>query len=126
MIKRNTAGRFDKYCQEKAMTNNQVSGSDLIAEERARQIEKEGYDQGHDSHHDCNELARAADCYLQHVIGRSWVVGTSGDDYAKEKAPDDWPWDQSDWKPKNPIRDLVRAGALIAAEIDRLQRESGT
>jgi hypothetical protein len=34
-----------------------------------------------------------------------------------------WPWDQDWWKPSpDPIRNLVKAGALIAAEIDRLQR----
>jgi hypothetical protein len=38
--------------------------------------------------------------------------------------PDDWPWDWRFWKPSvDPIRDLVKAGALIAAEIDRLQRK---
>jgi len=35
-----------------------------------------------------------------------------------------WPWGSEWWKPsKDPIRDLVKAGALIAAEIDRLQKE---
>jgi hypothetical protein len=33
-----------------------------------------------------------------------------------------WPWNKSWWKPRNAIEDLTRAGALIAAEIDRLQR----
>jgi hypothetical protein len=34
----------------------------------------------------------------------------------------DWPWNDDDWKPSpDPIRNLVKAGALIAAEIDRLQ-----
>jgi hypothetical protein len=32
-----------------------------------------------------------------------------------------WPWSFEWWKPKDRIRNLVRAGALIAAEIDRLQ-----
>jgi hypothetical protein len=36
-----------------------------------------------------------------------------------------WPWEQPDWwKPSdNPIRNLEKAGALIAAEIDRLIRK---
>ena len=42
--------------------------------------------------------------------------------YRSEACPDDWPWSDKWWKPKDKIRDLVRAGALIAAEIDRLQR----
>lgn len=34
-----------------------------------------------------------------------------------------WPWDADAWKPtQDPIRQLVKAGALIAAEIDRRQR----
>lgn len=35
-----------------------------------------------------------------------------------------WPWDKSWWKPTpdDRIRELIKAGALIAAEIDRLQR----
>lgn len=33
-----------------------------------------------------------------------------------------WPWSREWWKPKNPRRDLVKAGALIVAEIERLDR----
>jgi len=34
-----------------------------------------------------------------------------------------WPWDEEWWKPDNDaVRNLAKAGALIAAEIDRLQR----
>ena len=94
----------------------------LISDERARQLESEGYSLGHDSQHDSRELAMAAGCYVQHYIGRSWVVGTPNDDYRFEATPDDWPWEVADWKPKQPTRDLVRAAALIAAEIDRLMR----
>lgn len=37
-----------------------------------------------------------------------------------------WPWDEEWWKPsEDPVRNLVKAGALIAAEIDRLQRVDG-
>ena len=34
-----------------------------------------------------------------------------------------WPWSLDWWKPKDPRRDLVRAGALIVAEIERLDRQ---
>lgn len=34
------------------------------------------------------------------------------------------PWDEKWWKPKNPRRDLVKAGALILAEIERIDRQS--
>jgi len=33
-----------------------------------------------------------------------------------------WPWGKEWWKPSDRRRDLVKAGALIAAEIDRLDR----
>lgn len=43
--------------------------------------------------------------------------------YGWDEAPDEWPWDVSWWKPSaDPERNLVKAGALIAAEIDRLHR----
>ena len=32
-----------------------------------------------------------------------------------------WPWEQESFKPTTDIRDLIKAGALIAAAIDRLQ-----
>ncbi len=35
-----------------------------------------------------------------------------------------WPWSSKWWKPKDRRRDLVRAGALIVAEIKRLERAS--
>lgn len=35
---------------------------------------------------------------------------------------DGWPWADEWWKPKDRRADLVRAGALILAEIDRIDR----
>jgi predicted RNase H-like nuclease (RuvC/YqgF family) len=81
------------------------SGADAIAAERQRQIEIEGWTQGHDAQHDDESLAAAAICYLE------WP-----NDAARQR----WPWDLEWFKPKNRYRNLVRAGALIAAEIDRL------
>jgi hypothetical protein len=46
-------------------------------------------------------------------------------DYQKTFSPARWPWSQDWWKPTNPRRDLVKAGALIAAEIERLDRATG-
>jgi hypothetical protein len=39
-----------------------------------------------------------------------------------DTAPDGWPWAPELWKPANARRDLVKAGALILAEIERLDR----
>lgn len=48
----------------------------------------------------------------------------SDQDPAKTNAdpPEDWPWADLHWKPRSFERDLVRAGALLAAELDRLNR----
>ncbi len=82
------------------------TGIDLIAAERRRQIMEEGWTPEHDAEHVNGELALAAACY------------TSGDF-------GNWPWDPQWLKPKDRVRDLVRAGALIAAELDRLAKNQG-
>jgi hypothetical protein len=85
------------------------TGIELISEERKRQVEKEGWTSDHDDKHDKSELAHAATCYLN-TKHQTIIQGF-------------WPWDKKWWKPsENRIRNLVKAGALIAAEIDRLLR----
>jgi hypothetical protein len=83
-----------------------VSGAELIAAERQRQIEAEGWTPEHDDGHATGDLAEAAAAYtLNDVTLFPWP---------------DW------WKPgTDPVRRLVKAGALIAAEIDRLSRAAG-
>ena len=107
------------------------TGLELIAEERARQMSEENWNSLHDDQHKNRELAAAALSYLKHYVARAWTFKnelgmpgiTDGEEtYRSEEMPDSWPWEEGDWKPKNPMRDIVRAGALIAAEIDRLQR----
>lgn len=94
----------------------EATGAELIAAERRRQVEAEGWAPEHDDEHTKAELARAAHRYLTRAIDRSgWPLGGFGSL--------GWPWSESWWKPSDdPIRNLVKAGALIAAEIDRLQR----
>lgn len=96
-------------------------GIELIAEERQRQIKVEGWSAMHDSDHDYDQLATAGAVYalpdrLRHNINRSGDL-----------MPSLWPWERKWWKPvpDNRIRELVKAGALIAAEIDRLSRITG-
>lgn len=102
------------------------TGIELIAEERARQISSEGWSAEHDDSHQEGEMAGGAVAYARfahlQVKGHEMVPGSSGWDAAFRH----WPWSSDWWKPAaQPIRNLVKAGALIAAEIDRLQRESG-
>ena len=93
------------------------TGSELIAEERQRQIEKEGWTPAHDDKHTGGELNYAAASY-------TWAANhVRCFPQVPIHAPQTWPWDLAWWKPaKEPTRNLVKAGALIAAEIDRLQR----
>ena len=86
-----------------------MSGAERIAAERQRQIDKEGYTAEHDDAHASDDFVRAAVAYLE----------TSG---PHRPVPMGWPWYEGEWKPKDRISNLVRAGALIAAEIDRLER----
>lgn len=95
-----------------------------IAAERRRQIEAESWSPDHDDRHTRGELARAASCYA--VVGG---MGDSTRDHYRPGHPprscatgQGWPWDAEWWKPKDRRRDLIRAGALIVAEIERLDR----
>lgn len=85
---------------------------EMIAAERARQIEVEHWTPEHDAEHASGDLARAAACY---ALPEGW------------RSDDIWPWHPGWWKPSpdDRIRELVKAGALIAAEIDRLQAQDG-
>lgn len=84
-----------------------------IARERERQIEDEGWTPEHDDEHDLGHMAVAAACYAM----------KSTENYEHKALPDEWPWDTERWKPTTPRRDLVKAAALIVAEIERLDRK---
>lgn len=97
---------------------------DLILAERLRQITAEGWTPQHDAEHDEGALLAAALCYATPATDRrftykTWAVSAQG----STPVPEGWPWDAKWWKPTptDRVRELVKAGALIAAEIDRLQ-----
>jgi hypothetical protein len=104
--------------------NNQttMTGIELIAEERQRQQDigpkGEAWDSSHDDQHDEGELLKAALCYIRFALASLKLKGHK----RKLSPPPDWPWEREWWKPHENQSDLARAGALIAAEIDRLQR----
>lgn len=91
-----------------------MNGIELIAQERKRQIEEEGWTAEHDDKWTCGELTKAAAFYALYGVELPAGLG-----FVSEL----WPWGMQWCKPKNRLRNLARAGALIAAEIDRLQRE---
>lgn len=96
---------------------------DVLAE-RQRQIDIEGWSTEHDDlEHDAGELAAAAASYALHAADAINPY-SQGDGW--DLVPDFWPFSKNWWKPNNdePRRDLVKAGALILAEIERLDREA--
>lgn len=98
-----------------------MNGAELIAAERQRQIDAEGWTPEHDDEHVECEMLRAALCYAEAAGFDLGMEGSVTGD--PPLAPHRWPWDESWWKPYGePVRNLVKAGALIAAEIDRLSR----
>ena len=87
----------------------------LIAAERERQVSKEGWTEAHDDEHTDGCLAHAAGGYAL------------ADRYRGE-VPRHWPFDEENWKPTpdDRVRELVKAGALIVAEIERIRRAEVT
>ena len=95
-----------------------MNGVEIIYAERVRQIEKEGWTPEHDAEHDQGELLRAATSYLDCAYGQE--MGRP----FPSKPPMGWPFESKWWKPSDdPKRNLEKAGAFIAAEIDRLVRD---
>ena len=84
---------------------------DVLAE-RQRQIEVEGWTPENDDAYQSGDIADAAACYAM----------TSPRMRGDRSAPFDWPWVGRWWKPTDRRRNLVKAGALILAEIERLDR----
>lgn len=85
-----------------------------VMDERVRQVEVEGFERQYDDAYQSRDLAAAAACYAMIAGAHRREVFSA--------PPIGWPWAKSWWKPTDPRRDLVKAGALILAEIERLDR----
>jgi len=99
------------------MTSNRDEILDEISSERQRQVDIEGYTLDHDRGYVTGELPRAASAYCMSSCGETGVAVKC------------WPdcWNRAMFKPKSRRRDLVRAAALIVAELERLDdAESST
>ncbi len=117
------------------LRSNTVLGSDglkAIAAERSRQIEQEGWTAHHDDAHGDGSIALAAACYAMFAAvsdnarGSTQLPGSLTNDGEEIEGwaafLSIWPWERRFWKPTTRVRDLEKAGALIAAELDRLIR----
>lgn len=95
-------------------TQETAAARDVLAERR-RQVEGEGRQPGGDDAYANGELASAGAAYA--IAAYEMADGESS---AKKSAY--WPWSAQWWKPSTPRRNLIKAGALILAEIERLDR----
>jgi len=100
-------------------TTMTLAATDVLAERR-RQIEAEGWTPEHDDEHSGGQMARAGACYA--------LSGSCppSDETAALLVDLAWPWAPKWWRPTTQRRDLVKAAALILAEIERLDRTSPT
>ncbi len=85
---------------------------DVVAE-RQRQQSVEGWTPEHDNAYQNSELADAAACYAIHAHNQGFST------------PAHWPWSPDWWKQSGARCDLAKAGALILAEIERIDRAAG-
>jgi hypothetical protein len=112
--------------------------------ERERQITVKGWNLSRDDEHAVGELAEAAACYAHTAFGVAFIAHQQGlpeedrcVNLSEVPAPDkwgppegrdesldlSWPWIPMAWKPASSSRrNLVKAGALIQAELERMDR----
>lgn len=115
------------------MNGNSPSDSITQAEqdvisERRRQVTEEHWTPQHDDTHADGSLALAGASYAAYAGAEALRAyarpqanrGSEYQFYARQI----WPFDIEWLKRKNPRRDLVRAAALLIAEIERMDRES--
>ena len=120
---------------EVALATFQASeGARLIAAERERQVTREGFTSEHDDGHRDESMAWAAACYAAPARVYRLKDGPEhpgAEPVYVEAFPWDAKWDKRPLDPADPAgfehhaarrRALVKAGALCAAEVDRLDR----
>lgn len=85
---------------------------DLVKEEREKQITKYGYDTSHDRRHPKNVVLYGALAYLNAAI------------YGPNIGEEDWPFSKNSFNSEGELKDLVKAAAMIVAEIEKKLEES--
>lgn len=106
-------GRRQTLHERRTLATITPAAEDILAE-RERQKTAEGVTDHMDDLYSHDQLANAAVCYAMSEKER--LFG------ATDGVPACWPWRRMFWKPTTRRRDLVKAGALILAEIERLDR----
>jgi hypothetical protein len=88
-----------------------------VLTERVRQIMVEGYTAEQDDQYTTGQLADAASAYA--VWAHIWNLPGAECTHT----PALWPWAPETWKPQSQRQMLIKAGALILAELERLDRQ---
>lgn len=90
-----------------------------VLSERNRQVVAEDYATEHDDSHPCGEIAAFAAVYAMPPAAREWPATETGfgETFGEALCPVGWAPKFGDRR-----RELVKAGALILAEIERLDR----
>lgn len=96
------------------MNDNQKNGRDLVEDEHRRQITHEGYASNTDA-------AKYRTCLNGECGGHTSTLALAAHCYEINNSAK-WPWDKKHWKnePANPVRRLVKSGAMYLAEANRL------
>lgn len=95
-----------------------------VMEERHRQMMVEGWTAKHDDEHRGGSMARAAAAYALAGSSDGRIVGDELTPSILERIWHSTGWARRWWKPKDRRRNLVRAAALLLAEIERMDRAS--
>lgn len=103
------------------MSDFLIRGINDVTTERLRQINEEGYSASRDDSYQGGELAAAGASYAIHA---AWHVNTRSPEGSLPGVPEWYPWDGATWNPKDVRTNLVKAAALIIAEIDRFDRKA--
>jgi hypothetical protein len=100
-------------------TDLSQAARDVLAE-RQRQISVEGWTPEHDDEHVGGDLAAAGACYA--VYSATYGCIGSTPQYRAGNPPWAWPFSPRWWKPKTGREDLVKAAAMMLAEIEKIDR----
>jgi hypothetical protein len=109
---------YDSLCRAPRYVDVAGEGAQRIVKERIRQKVSEGWTPEHDAGHMEGQLSVAAACYAIHGVRIDYTPVS----VEMASGGDAWPWSLKwDKREKHErMRRLEIAGALIAAEIDRL------
>lgn len=100
------------------LINPPAAWRDVLAE-RQRQVSGEGWTPEHDDQNDKGQMAAAAASYAEFA---SYSDAQRKDHLKNGYWSANWPWSPEWWKPTDRRRDLIKATALLLAEVERLDR----